>query len=311
MKPVIYILGGLGIAALAGGALLEMAIARNGAGVLDTVDRVAGGTRGAMMVKRASTGPHSQQKALVWALETLPGTPLPVIVFVHGGSWRDGDPDDYGFIGRAFVPEGFVVVLVGYRLGKHGAYPAMLEDTAAAIRWTRENIANHGGDPARIVLAGHSAGAYNAVTTALDTRWLERAEVPARSIVGVIGIAGPYDFLPLDSESTIAAFGHVDDLAATQPIAHISEDAPPMLLIHGGADTTVRPRNSRILARKLETAGAHAIVVERPDMKHSDPLIALAAPWRSRGPVFELVASFAQAVSQPGETSVPVQPQTR
>ncbi len=313
MRIALYALGGLFLFGLLAVLALQVAIARNGPAVLDTVDRLFGGARGATLAVRASTGPHARQKVLVWATEDPPGSreALPVLVFVHGGSWRDGDPDDYGFVGRAIVPEGFVVVLAGYRLGEAGRYPAMLEDTAAAIRWTRDNIAAHGGDPDRIVLAGHSAGAYNAVSTALDTRWLREAGVPTQSIRGVIGLSGPYDFLPLDSESTIAAFGHVDDLESTQPIAHVRDDAPQMLLIHGDEDTTVKPRNLRALGDAMERAGANAIPTLLPGMDHSDPLVSLAAPWRSRRAVFDLVTSFAHAVTYQRETSVPVQAETR
>ncbi|MGB7371979.1 alpha/beta hydrolase [Erythrobacter sp.] len=313
MRTALYIVGGIALTALLGWGALQVAVDRNGPAVLDTIDRIAGGERAATLVERASTGPHAQQKVLVWS---PPGAdrgtaPLPVIVFVHGGSWRDGDPDDYGFVARALVPEGFVVVLAGYRLGEAGRYPAMLEDTAAAIRWTRENIAAHGGDPQAIVLAGHSAGAYNVVTTALDTRWLEAEGVPPQSIAGVVGIAGPYDFLPFDSESTIAAFGHVEDPEQTQPVSHVGEDAPQMLLIHGEEDETVEPRNTRALTDRLEKAGGHALPLFFPGMSHSDPLIALAAPWRSRRSVLEYVAGYAHAVASKGETSFPVQGETR
>jgi len=315
----LYVIGAIAAVLAIGAAALQFAISTNGPAVLNAIDRMAGGARGAEMVERASTGTHDQQKVIVWSDAdrapvrgtVQPSEQRPVLLFVHGGSWRDGNPDDYGFIGRAFVPEGFVVVLAGYRLGEEGIYPAMLEDTAAAIAWTRSNIAAHGGDPDRIVLAGHSAGAYNVVTAALDTRWLEQAGVPATSIAGIIGLAGPYDFVPLKRESTMAAFGHVETPFDTQPLGHLRAGAPQMLLIHGEKDTTVKPRNTRALADGLKQAGGHAIPVFYPEMEHSDPLIALAAPWRSRQGVFDLVAGYAGAVTNGDDPSVSVQAETR
>ncbi|NQX94199.1 MAG: alpha/beta hydrolase, partial [Erythrobacter sp.] len=154
-----------------GGIALQIAISRNGPAVLDTVDRLAGGSRGVAQIAKLTTGDHPAQKVILWGPEapkagerSRDAAPLPVLLFAHGGSWRSGDPEDYGFLARAFVPEGFIVALSGYRLVKEGApdgvYPAMLEDTAAAIAATREAAAQYGGDPDRIVLMGHSAGAY-------------------------------------------------------------------------------------------------------------------------------------------------------
>lgn len=317
MRMALWILGGLALVGVAGGVALQVAIARNGPAVLDNVDRLSGGTRAAERVAVISTGPNEQQKLAVWgpAGRDPAAAPLPVLLFVHGGSWRSGDPLDYGFIARAFVPEGFIVVLAGYRLGEDGRYPAMLEDTASAIAWTHEEIASYGGDPQRIVIAGHSAGAYNVAMVALEGQWLGRRGMATSDIAGVIGLSGPYDFVPFDSESTIAAFGHADDPDATQPINHLRADAPQMLLIHGEEDTLVKPRNTRVLAEQLEATDGHALSVIIPGMEHNDPLIALAAPWRSRRDVAELMAGFAIAVSDPAtrdaQTSVPVQAGTR
>jgi len=314
---LLYVAGGLvGVIAL-GAAALQFAVRTNGPAVLNTLDRAVGGTQGAEVVARASTGDHPEQKVIVWGRtdEEARGEALPVAVFVHGGSWRDGDPDDYGFVGRAMVPQGFVTVLGGYRLGKAGIYPAMLEDAAAVIAWTRDNIARYGGDPDRIVLIGHSAGAYNTVTSVLDPRWLDRAGVSMDAIKGVIGLAGPYDFAPFDSESTIAAFGHVDPPEPTQPIAYFDDAAqrnlPQMLLVHGEQDDTVKIRNSRALAAKLETAGSSPITLYYPDMDHSDPLIAFAAPVRARSRAFEFISGFARAVTNGSDASVPVQAELR
>lgn len=282
-----------------GGVALQIAISRNGPAVLDTVDRLTGGSQGAIKRATISTGEHPAQKLVVWGPESRSpdDPPLPVIVFAHGGSWRSGDPEDYGFLARAFVPRGFVVVLAGYRLVKEsapdGVYPAMIEDTARVVQWTHEEIAQYGGDPSRITLAGHSAGAYNVVMTTFETSWLARQGIDSNTLAGVVGLSGPYDFYPFDSESTIAAFGPASDPEATQVFNHVRSDAPPTLLIHGEKDTLVRPRNSIELASLIETANGKVTLKLYPEMEHNDPLVSLASPWRGSRDVADVIAEFA------------------
>lgn len=291
-----------------GAIALQIAIWTNGPAVLDTVDRLMGGKVGTERIGSLSYGDHPQQRLFIHRVPHFETNEMrPVIAFIHGGSWRDGDPDYYDFIGRSLAAQGFLVVNLGYRLGDDGRWPAMLEDGAAGIAWVRANIADYGGDPDRIVLMGHSAGAYNAAMLALDARWLEAQGVPPRAIAGFVGLAGPYDFYPFDSDSTRAAFGGAPEPEATQPVNHVQESAPPMLLIHGLEDTTVKPRNSQALARIISEKGGEATLREYPGMDHSDPLVALAAPWRNRGEILPGVLEFARAVT----SSVPVQAETR
>lgn len=222
------------------------------------------------------------------------GENLPVIVFFYGGSWNSGTRHGYDFAARALAAQGFVVVVPDYRLVPEVRYPGFVEDAAMAVRWVRDNVAEHGGDPSRIVLSGHSAGAYNAAMLAYDNRWLGRDRAAIR---GFVGLAGPYDFLPLDSDSTRAAFGEWPDLPETQPVTWAGAGDPPALLLHGAEDTTVRPRNSTALAAVLSEAGVEARVINYPQVDHIDILIRLARPLRARTPVLDDFVSFAQQVT--------------
>ena len=293
------LLGLLAFLLLAGGALL-LAIRNNGPAVLDAVDRLTGGTRGVALVSKSQYGDHPAQKLRIYAPKDA-SQALPVLLFVHGGSWRWGDPDDYNFVARSLAPEGFLVVLAGYRLEEDGRYPAMLEDTAAAIAQTARLAPQFGGDPGRIVIAGHSAGAYNVVQVALEERWLAGT---GAGVQGVVGLAGPYDFYPFDSESTLASFGSVGADAQSQPVNHARKAAPPMLLIHGEQDTLVKPRNTRALAAALDQAGAPVEARYYADFDHNAPLISLASPWRRSRDVDDALVEFARRVT---EVSVPVQ----
>lgn len=288
---------GVIVALLVVGAIgLQIAISRDGPAVLSAVDRIAGGTGlgdgGAELKARIATGDHPDQKILIWGPKDTPAKPLPVVLFVHGGSWNSGNPESYDFVGRAFVEQGFVVALGGYRLGEAGKYPGMIEDTARAFALVHKEIEDYGGDPQNIVLAGHSAGGYNMMMVALQEKWLAEHSLSPKDIAGVVGVSGPYDFLPLESDSTIASFGHVDDLDATQPINHVGPDAPPMLLIHGEADTTVGAFHSRNLNALLKGAGHKPALELYPEMSHTDPLISIAAPWRERRDIVAKIASF-------------------
>jgi len=310
---MLWAIGGIVLLLAIGGFALQYAISRNGPAVLSAVNRLVGGSGDASVRATISTGEHPSQRLIVWGPDERDpnAKPLPVLLFVHGGSWNWGNPVDYGFVGQSFVPKGFIVILAGYRLHPDAVYPAMLEDTARAIAWTHEEIAQYGGDPDRITIAGHSAGAYNVVQTALERQWLGRHGMSADDIAGVVGLSGPYDFFPFDSDSTIASFGDANAPEATQPVNHARGDAPPMLLIHGEADDLVKVRNTRELAKRIEAAGGAVSTQYYPTMEHNDPLISLAAPWRSSRDVDDIIANFALSASVSDTVSVPVQDETR
>ncbi|GAA4025087.1 alpha/beta hydrolase [Sphingomonas swuensis] len=222
------------------------------------------------------------------------GKPLPIIIFLYGGSWNSGDKGGYAFAGRALASRGFLVAVPDYRLVPQVRYPTFLEDNAAAVRWVAAEAARYGGDPSRIVLVGHSAGAYNAAMLALDPRWLGADRTRIR---GFAGLAGPYDFLPFEGPVTRAAFGREPDPASTQPIRFASRDDPPSLLLHGTGDTTVLPRNSQRLAERLNAAGATAELRLYPGVGHVGMVTGLARPFRGRAPVLADVATFASRVT--------------
>lgn len=216
----------------------------------------------------------------------------PVLVFFYGGSWKSGDKEDYAFAAQAFAAQGFVTVLPDYRVYPEVRFPDFLDDGAQAIAWVRDNIAAYGGDPRKIVLAGHSAGAYNAVMLGLDPSYLRRAGVDPRVIRAVAGLSGPYDFLPFDQPTSVDVFGQADDAAATQPINFASPHSPPAFLATGAKDKTVRPQNTANLAERLRKA--RVPVQERiyPGLDHTDTLLALSVTFRSKAPQLAEMASF-------------------
>ena len=213
-------------------------------------------------------------------LPTDPASNGTVVVFFYGGSWKRGDRADYRFMGEAFASQGYITVVPDYRLYPEVGFPAFVQDGADAVGWVHRTIALHGGNPDRIVLAGHSAGAHIAALLALDRRYLRDVEVPASAIKGLIGLAGPYAFDPRRYRSTRPIFADAADPFDTRPINFVRPDAPPALLLHGQADTVVRPANSQSLALALRSSGIAARYAPLSDTGHVRILLNFAAPFR-------------------------------
>ncbi|MBM3547492.1 MAG: alpha/beta hydrolase [Alphaproteobacteria bacterium] len=235
-------------------------------------------------------GTHARQRLDVYRPKDLKG-PAPVVVFFYGGGWEGGERANYRFAALALVERGFVVALPDYRVHPEIGFPVFLEDSARAVAWVHREIAAHGGDPARLFLMGHSAGAYNAVMLSIDASYLAAAGVPATAISGAVGLAGPYDFLPLTSKTLQAIFA-APDMAKTQPITFARPDAPPMLLATGDEDGTVYPRNTRNLGRRLRELGAPVETIEYSGLGHAGIVIALSPLFRGTAPVLEDVTRF-------------------
>ncbi len=179
----------------------------------------------------------------------------PVVVFFYGGSWETGSRDMYRFVGRALARRGVMVVIPDYRRYPEVRFPAFMDDAAAAVAWSRANAERFGGDPAHLFLMGHSAGAQIATLLALDPTYLRHAGLEPSSLAGVIGISGPYDFLPLTDPTLKIIFGPEETWPRSQPINFVTPSAPPMLLATGTADDTVYPRNTKHLAARLREVG--------------------------------------------------------
>lgn len=275
-------------------------VVSGGAKSLDMADKLLGSDAGArLLIGDQPYGNGPRQTLDIWVPENAQASDkLPVIVFFYGGGWDSGERENYGFAGRALAQKGFVVVIPDYRLVPKAHWPDFLEDSAKAVAWTHLHISGLAGDPDRIALMGHSAGAYNAVMLALDPTWLRSARSDPSIIRGVAGLAGPYDFLPMEKGgSADKAMGKVKPAERTQPIAYSRGDAPPLWLATGDEDTTVRPRNSQNLAAAIEKAGGSAALRIYPDMGHTGIVMALAGPFRSKGPVLDEATDFLRGVT--------------
>ncbi len=220
-------------------------------------------------------GPLSRQKLDLFEPVNVRQQPAPVVVFFYGGGWDSGSKADYRFVGRTLAAKGFIAVVPDYRVYPEVVFPRFVEDGALAVTWTLENASRFNGDPARIFLMGHSAGAHIAAMLALDASYLDAHAHSPKQLAGWIGLSGPYDFLPLQSGRLKNIFGDPAP-RSTQPIEFVSAAAPPALLISGDADTTVIPRNTRRLAARLRQADVGVREIFYPDVGHGRTVAAFS-----------------------------------
>jgi acetyl esterase/lipase len=235
-------------------------------------------------------GADPRQKLDIYVPDGLT-KPAPVILFFYGGSWSSGSKDIYRAFGQAFASKGIVTIVADYRLYPRVKYPAFVQDGAEAFRFVHETVAKYGGDPNRLFLAGHSAGAYIAVMLDSDLHYLKDAHADPAWVRGVIGIAGPYDFLPLTDPALIDTFGGAN-VRATQPIDYIDGKRAPMLLAHGTADETVGVGNARRMAKRLKSVGSPYDEIEYPGVGHIGILLSLAPGFRGNTTLREDIVNF-------------------
>ena len=220
----------------------------------------------------------------------------PVVVFFYGGSWNTGERADYRFVGEALAARGVLAFVADYRLHPEVRYPDFLLDCANALGHGLDHAARLGGNPARVFVMGHSAGGYNAAMLALDGRWLATVGHTPRELAGWIGIAGPYEFLPLKPGPAQAVFFHPDYPAGTQPIDYVSAASPPAFVAAPANDTVVNPqRSTRTMAARLQAVDARVTLRMYDSVSHASLIGAFAPPLRFLAPVLDDVAAFVEA----------------
>jgi acetyl esterase/lipase len=249
-----------------------------------------------------NVNPHTEvyDRANGLSLDVYPAlgdaSPAPVVVFLYGGSWQHGRREYYRFVGNALSARGVVVIVPDYRKAPRNRFPAFIEDAAAATAWAHANADALGGDPNRIYVMGHSAGAHIAALVGTDARYLARWNLHPRQLGGVIGLAGPYDFEPtVNARIERRVFAGVSDWPRTQPVHFVDGDEPPFLLLHGQADRKVWVANSESLARRLRAAGDSVTLRILPGVGHIglvngfysprfSPALAETVDWIRQGP---------------------------
>lgn len=239
-----------------------------------------------------SYGPHPRQKLDIYSPKN-PNNSAPVVVFFYGGNWNSGDRADYAFVGETLAANGIVTVVADYRLYPQVHYPEILQDTARATSWALREVARYGGDPKHLFVMGHSAGAYNAAMIALDKRWLAEHGMTPAALRGWIGLAGPYNFLPIQDPDICPIFFCPDAPPASQPINHVRPDASPALLIAPQNDHVVNPvRNTGQLAQKLRKENIQVTEKYFGGVGHALLIATLSRPLRGLAPTLDSITNF-------------------
>jgi acetyl esterase/lipase len=202
------------------------------------------------------------------------GHGFPVLIFIHGGSWRSGDRSNYPALGNRFAKEGIGVAVPSYRLMPGAAHPAQIEDATAAVDWVIRNIAQHGGDVKRIYVSGHSAGGHLAAYVGLEKRFWP-------SIKGVLALSGVYDV------SAIAGFqtGGVDG----SPMHRIAAGAPAFLITYCQNDYPTLPAQARNFDEALRAAKIPSELVYIPEKNHISEIVDV---WQENDPTAQAILRF-------------------
>lgn len=216
-----------------------------------------------------------------------PAQGLPVMLWLHGGGWQAGDKSDVALKPKALTERGFVFVSSNYRLLPEASMDELTADVTASLGWVHDNIARYGGDPNRIFIGGHSAGAQLAALLCTDNRLAESVGVPFDVLQGCVPVDGDtYDIPKIITTAELRAalygnpmptFGHRQKFG-NDPNKHLDFSAvthvaagkgiPPFLLFYfaGNADTRAQARR---LESVLQEAGVQAKSYGKRDSNHS------------------------------------------
>ncbi|HEU4458165.1 MAG TPA: alpha/beta hydrolase [Methylibium sp.] len=276
----------------AGGGLLGLGTIA-GCSPLGTINALVPGDTHERIADRRYGDDERQRLDLYRPLGRAPAGGWPAVLFFYGGSWNSGARADYRFVGEALASRGIVCGVADYRLYPQVAYPDFLRDCANAAAWISTGAVHLGLDARRLYLMGHSAGAYNAAMLALDARWLEGAGLAPARFAGWIGLAGPYDFVPIGNRAVRPVFHHPDVPRESQPIVHADRRAIRSFLGVAETDSFVDPqRNSARLAEHLERAGTEVTLRWYPRANHMTLAGAFARPLHWVAPVLDDVEAF-------------------
>lgn len=203
------------------------------------------------------------------------GTPLPLIIWVHGGGWQNGSKENCPLLRGGYLEKGYAVASINYRLSQHAVFPAQIEDCRAAIRWLRAHAKEYGLDPSRFGAWGSSAGGHLVAllgTSGDVTDFDVGAHFDQSSRVqAVCDYYGPTDFIALaksrdanrpatslSPESLLIGgfvLDHPEKVSRANPITYLTPDDPPFLIIHGDADFVVPHTQSILLFEAMKKTG--------------------------------------------------------
>ncbi|MDB5969396.1 MAG: Acetyl esterase/lipase [Hydrocarboniphaga sp.] len=244
-------------------------------------------------------------------------TKRPVVVFFYGKRWTTGTKDEYEFVGGALARIGYCTVIPDVSLYPMVRFPAFVQDGARVVKWTRDHISDYGCDPKKIFVMGHSSGAHIAAMLALNEQYLQDVGGSRTWLRGMVGLAGPYDFLPLVDPTLRDLFGPPEKFEQSQPIMFTDGRNPPMLLMSGEDDEIVQVSSTRNLAASIGRAGGPVETIIYPKMPHPRLLASIGPGLRGQSDVLDHIkeflnkwsdANYVNRLNTPGITTTPLPP---
>lgn len=247
---------------------------------------------GYLINKDIPYGSLNRQKLDVYIPKNNDNQLLPVVIFLYGGGWDSGQKKDYLFVGEAFSSKGFLTVIPDYRVFPEVTFPDFMVDPANTVAWVNREIKGYGGDPENVFVVGHSAGAHITLMLNLNSDYLDSVNMKPEQLRSFVGIAGPYDFLPLKSKRLNDIFGPESSRWKSQPINYVSGKNQPTLLLVGLKDVTVWPKNTMNLANAIEDKNGKVDVIKYPDYGHVDMIAKIAKPFRGNSNLLNDIVQF-------------------
>ena len=186
-------------------------------------------------------------------------TNVPVIVSYYGGALTAGDKSEHAFVGQRFASAGIATVVVNYRLSPGVTHPAHIKDAAASFAWVKRHIAEYGGNPDRIFVIGHSAGAYLVALLSTDERYLAAHKLSLRDIRGAVPVSAFYwvERTGVAPDRDKSVWGTDQKVwVDASPAHHLHAGVPPMLILYADGDEDWRRQQNVEVAQAIKAAGS-------------------------------------------------------
>ena len=237
-----------------------------------------------------SYGKHPRQKLDLY-LPPNGGRPTSFTLFLYGGSWRWGSKDRYAFVGYSLAKRGIATAVADYRLYPEARFPVFNQDSARAAAWLLKHHKSFGLHQS-LNLMGHSAGAHIAASLVADPQYLEQQGFDPEYVQRFVGLSGPYGFRPTSVPLVADIFGTAVPETDAIPAELVQQTRTAMLLLHGGQDSVVHPKNSYALAKSVTEKGGMAEVKIYPNVGHRGIVLSLTNPFTGIAPTLKDTCNF-------------------
>ncbi len=215
--------------------------------------------------------------------------PAPVLIFIHGGSWKSGKKELYYYLGKRLARKGVVAVVIDYPLSPAAQYSEMARSAARAVQWTQQHIADHGGDPNRIFVAGHSAGGHLATLITVRDGYFD-----------TLGVTNPIRGAVLINAAGLDMYGYLSERAPEErkyqttftkdpatwkeasPLYHLHADLPPFLIYRGGKTYPSIIKSNDKFSEALQTYGSTVDYRIQPGKRHIPMILQFLFSWNPR-----------------------------